>query len=766
MVNDSKILTVSYGTFSCTLEGFDDPFNTMRSIAEYFRDLAADDRYFGAEPPTPDPQMLHSIAEKEIQRRVEARVQDNGLILRQMDGDTAAPEATPETETTAEAAPADTSETAPITAPVQTPTPAPAPLAQPAVAQEDTAAATPETSPEMPEDDAPAEEALVQNDASVVEPVAAQPAPDAHIEPAQAEAPAATGSIADKLERIRAAVAQRGQAEYVEDQHAAVAAPIVAASDEDMLTEDTAEHEADAEDIDLGALMSAAADEEEAFEEDAPEVEAAPEDATDAEVTDEAVEAADDAASDVDDAVTTDAEDAADADVALHDMDPNLAADIAEATRVDAAEEVSEDPIRRVRARVVKMRRADFEAEQDAAQTDAEADVDADLDAGDEVASEDTADVPTLAEEEAAEALATDAADIADDEMDAEDLAEKLRLELGDSSLDDDAEDELMRELAQVTAGDAAEDALALDTDDTEDEPAEITPLSELNADEMEEQLEAEAEAEADDTENLLANMLGGADADAQDDTETTSQDAEERAARNIFDDSDADVSRLLDETDREMEKGDTKRRRNAIQHLKAAVGAVRAEKESGAEAKSDSDDKDVYREDLARVVRPRRPESNAQTKRQMPPLMLVSEQRVDAPTELPNGANIAPVRPRRVSSAALAVREEQEIAQEMSEDTQPTLEGAVSFAEFADARGAEDLVDVLEAAAAYANHVEGRETVTRPQIMQLASEALPEEAPVEERLRSFGQLLRQGKIKKLKRGHFAVAETSRFKPK
>ena len=45
-----KILSVSYGIYSCELQGFDNPISELRSVTKYFCDVAAEDRLFGAEP--------------------------------------------------------------------------------------------------------------------------------------------------------------------------------------------------------------------------------------------------------------------------------------------------------------------------------------------------------------------------------------------------------------------------------------------------------------------------------------------------------------------------------------------------------------------------------------------------------------------------------------------------------------------------------------------------------------------------------------------
>ncbi|MFN4172719.1 MAG: hypothetical protein ACK4GW_13295, partial [Pseudorhodobacter sp.] len=247
--------------------------------------------------------------------------------------------------------------------------------------------------------------------------------------------------------------------------------------------------------------------------------------------------------------------------------------------------------------------------------------------------------------------------------------------------------------------------------------------------------------------------------------------------------DDDASVKRLIDQTNSELDGPENRRRLSTIAHLKAAVAATVADRKAGVEKKGPSDETRIgpYRNDLERVMRPRaslpddKPSPVPPPSERPAPLMLVSEQRIDRPRPAPPvehsaPAQLAPVRPRRIGgSGNLAMQATQDDfdAEEADDDLAAADSGTIfdpqfSFADFADRLGAESLPDLLEAATAYVQCVEGCEHVSRPQMVKHVIALRPDlEEKREDVLRVFGTLLREGRIEKLRRGQFALHEGS-----
>ena len=233
----------------------------------------------------------------------------------------------------------------------------------------------------------------------------------------------------------------------------------------------------------------------------------------------------------------------------------------------------------------------------------------------------------------------------------------------------------------------------------------------------------------------------------------------------------DNDTSRILDQTNSELEEPEGNRRRSAIAHLRAAVAATRADRLLG-RGRNPEAEAEPYREDLANVVRPRRPQPSAarsdrptEPTRRPTPLKLVAEQRIglaDAPAATPT----APVQPRRVNRA---------IDTEL--DGRPPISGSrpqepvdpamgAGFADYARRVGASDLPDLVEAAAAFITFELGHSHFSRPQLMSTLRQAEIQESSREDRLRLFGKMLREGKIEKTTGGRFTVSDSIRFKPR
>jgi len=91
---NNKVLSVSYGHFSCSVEGFDDSFEVMTSVVEFFRNLAQEDRYFGAEPVKLTPDLIAELSKKTQTSNIEVTQDADNLTVRKSSPTQMAPVAT------------------------------------------------------------------------------------------------------------------------------------------------------------------------------------------------------------------------------------------------------------------------------------------------------------------------------------------------------------------------------------------------------------------------------------------------------------------------------------------------------------------------------------------------------------------------------------------------------------------------------------------------------------------------------------------------
>ena len=143
---------------------------------------------------------------------------------------------------------------------------------------------------------------------------------------------------------------------------------------------------------------------------------------------------------------------------------------------------------------------------------------------------------------------------------------------------------------------------------------------------------------------------------------------------------------------------------------------------------------------------------------------MLVSEQRIDKDE---GDTRSTPVMPRRIQTADL----DNELFDTESASGDDTVAGNMfgegqDFQGYIADTGAEGLPEIIEASLAFGMYVEGGEFNTRPQIMARMLSLYPDgSVSREDGLRAFGVLLREGRIHRIQRGHFLLAEKSRFHP-
>lgn len=831
MVSSNKILTVSYGTFSCTAEGFEDPLAVVKETTQFFRGVVGEDRFFGAEPPQVDPELASEL----MRQQITAEADGGHVTLR---GPLAAGAASAGALTAALAAGAARPARAedlglPDDDTIEA-------TAEYIIRDEDDAEdddfditaldglteAEPEDAPRQPDPDSVAAKlqrirAVVDDNAEVAQAPLLEDTPEEDLEEdgidamlsalgrddaiAEADdedldpvddvsAPNLSDSIAglmmsetlvsDDAEEddiLTALAAEDDEDEdddlYADDEDEDDEDLYAAAEDDIAEDEDDFDDEDDEDDDDLyAAADEELSEDEDLFDDDDDEDDEDLYAASEEELAEDddifaAADADDEEDDDLDEWEGFTEEDApvAAAPTTAEDFDDDLYEEEAEEAIAPAPQPAPPAP---VRARVVKVKRAVFEEAVARGQLE---EVDEDDDQPAPVPGAATSSLSREEEDELARELAA--------------VKAELSGALDDDDWDEDEEDEpqsyapparTARRAEAAPAPKASDgwDDLDEDDDDWDDEefdeaPRNAAPASPLRLNNPVAAPKRSWDADLDDLDAKARRAA--AELHGEDDEDDSYLEGARKAvkmaspARAMLTEQrveDNDTSRILDQTDKELEEPEGNRRRSAIAHLRAAVAATRADKLLG-RGRNAEEAAEPYREDLASVVRPRRPQAGSgrserpsEATARPTPLKLVAEQRIGE-----SDASAAPVRPRRVgrgdlvTAASTAPRPVRDMAQE-------PVSGGEGFADYARSVGARDLPQLIEAAASFITYVLGRDEFSRPQLMTTLREAETEESSREDRLRLFGQLLREGKIEKTTGGRFTVSESIRFKPR
>lgn len=161
--------------------------------------------------------------------------------------------------------------------------------------------------------------------------------------------------------------------------------------------------------------------------------------------------------------------------------------------------------------------------------------------------------------------------------------------------------------------------------------------------------------------------------------------------------------------------------------------------------------------QDLLAATMPR-PRDDAQ--QEEAPFVLTPDLRVDQPALPPGMVAAAPALANRRDSAPIELMPHELVQDEPRGGGQVP---PVELAAFVDGTGAASVTERMEAVAAHALVLEGRESLSRPALLRAMQGVVSEPLGFEDGLKAFGTLLRDGRLRKADYGRYTLAETSPY---